>query len=110
MSEKLKYVKSTKEFDDLLAQEKYVLVDFWATWCAPCRMIAPVIEQLAEKYDGKVTVAKVDVDEQQELSIRYGISSIPTVILYKDGKIAAKEIGVKPLNSFTTLLDKHIAS
>lgn len=109
MSEKIKYVNSTKEFDELLSTEKYVLVDFWATWCAPCRMIAPVIEKLADQYDGKITVAKVDVDQQQELSIRYGIQSIPTVVLYKNGKIEAKEIGVKPLNSFTRMLDSHIA-
>lgn len=109
MTEIIKYVNSTKEFDDLLAKEKFVLVDFWATWCAPCRMIAPIIEQIANQYNGKITVAKVDVDAQQELSIRYGISSIPTVILYKDGKVAAKEIGVKPLNSFTRMLDTHIA-
>ncbi len=109
MSEKIKYVNSTKEFDELISKEKYVLVDFWATWCAPCRMIAPIIEKLAEQYDGKITVAKVDVDQQQELSIRYGIQSIPTVILYKNGKIEAKEIGVKPLNSFTKMLDSHIA-
>lgn len=109
MTEKITYVKSANEFDDLLAKEKFVLVDFWATWCAPCRMIAPVIEQLADKYDGKITVAKVDVDENQELSIRYGIQSIPTVVLFKDGKVEAKEIGVKPLSSFTKMLDKHTA-
>lgn len=109
MSEKIKYVNSTKEFDELISKEKYVLVDFWATWCAPCRMIAPIIEKLADQYEGKITVAKVDVDQQQELSIRYGIQSIPTVILYKNGKIEAKEIGVKPLNSFTKMLDSHIA-
>ncbi len=109
MAEQIKYVKSTKEFDDLLSKEKYVLVDFWATWCAPCRMIAPVIEKLSEQYGGKITVAKVDVDQQQELSIRYGIQSIPTVILYKEGKIEAKEIGVKPMASFTKMLDSHIA-
>lgn len=110
MTEKIKYVENTKEFDDLLAKEKFVLVDFWATWCAPCRMIAPVIEKLADQYDGKIAVAKVDVDSNQELSIRYGIQSIPTVILFKEGKVAAKEIGVKPLNSFTKMLDSHIAS
>lgn len=110
MADKIKYVNSTKDFDDLLAKEKFVLVDFWATWCAPCRMIAPIIEKISEQYDGKITVAKVDVDQQQELSIRYGIQSIPTVILFKDGKIASKEIGVKPLNSFTKMLDTHIAS
>ena len=109
MSEKIIYVNSTKEFDDLLAKERFVLVDFWATWCAPCRMIAPVIEKLSEQYAGKITVAKVDVDQQQELSIRYGISSIPTVILYKDGKIAQKEIGVKPINSFTKMIESNIA-
>ena len=105
MTEKIIYVNSTKEFDDLLAKEKYVLVDFWATWW----MIAPVIEKLADQYEGKVTVAKVDVDQQQELSIRYGISSIPTVIFFKEGKIASKEIGVKPLNSFTNMIESNIA-
>jgi thioredoxin 1 len=109
MTEKITYVKSASEFDELLAKEKFVLVDFWATWCAPCRMIAPVIEQIADNYDGKVTVAKVDVDENQELSIRYGIQSIPTVVLFKDGKVESKEIGVKPLSSFTKMLDKHTA-
>lgn len=109
MTEKIIYVNSTKEFDDLLAKEKYVLVDFWATWCAPCRMIAPVIEKIADQYDGKVTVAKVDVDQQQELSIRYGISSIPTVVFFKEGKIASKEIGVKPLTSFTKMIESNIA-
>ncbi|HBV68231.1 MAG TPA: thioredoxin [Clostridiales bacterium] len=109
MAEKIKYVNSTQEFDDILGKEKLVLVDFWATWCAPCRMIAPIIEKLSDQYDGKITVAKVDVDQQQELSIRYGIQSIPTVILFKDGKIAAKEIGVKPLASFTKMVDSYIA-
>jgi len=109
MSEKLLYVKSTQEFDDLLMKEKFVLVDFWATWCAPCRMLAPVIDKIADQYDGKLAVVKVDVDEQQELSIRYGIQSIPTVILFKEGKVASKEIGVKPLNSFTKLIDSQIA-
>jgi thioredoxin 1 len=109
MSEKLLYINSTKEFEDLLNREKFVLVDFWATWCAPCRMLAPVIDKLAEQYEGKIAVAKVDVDNNQELAMRYGIQSIPTVILFKDGKIASKEVGVKPLKSFTNLLDSQIA-
>jgi len=109
MSEKLLYVNSTKEFDDLINKEKFVLVDFWATWCAPCRMLAPIIDKLAEQYEGKLVVAKVDVDNNEEIAMRYGIQSIPTVILFKDGKIAAKEIGVKPLKSFTSLLDSQIA-
>jgi len=109
MSEKVIYVKNTQEFDDLLAKEKLLLVDFWATWCGPCRMIAPVIDQIAEQFAGKVTVAKVDTDENQELAIRYGIQTIPTVMIFKDGQNVAKEIGVKPLKSFVNLLEKHTA-
>jgi thioredoxin len=99
----------TQKFDEVIKKDKYVLVDFWAAWCAPCRMIAPVVEKIAEDYSSKITVAKVDIDAQQELAIRYGIQSIPTVILFKDGKVAAKEIGVKPLKSFTTMLDTQLA-
>jgi thioredoxin 1 len=97
-------------FDEVvLKATNPVLVDFWATWCAPCRMLAPVIDKLAEQYEGKIAVAKVDVDNNQELAMRYGIQSIPTVILFKDGKINSKEVGVKPLKSFTNLLDSQIA-
>lgn len=103
------YPKDTKEFDEIINKEKLVLVDFWATWCAPCKMLAPVIEKVAKQYENKLIITKVDVDEQQELAIRYGIQSIPTVILFKDGIVAAKEIGVKPLKSFTNLLDSEIA-
>jgi thioredoxin len=105
----IQYIKNTMEFDEIIKKEHLVLVDFWATWCSPCRMIAPVIEEIAKQYDGKITVLKVDVDEQQELAIQYGIQSIPTVILFKDGNVSAKEIGVKPLKSFTNILDSHTA-
>ncbi len=108
MSEKILYLNE-KEFDELISREKYVLIDFWATWCSPCRMLAPVIEKIADQYEGKLVVGKIDIDEQQELAIRYGIQSIPTVILFKDGKVAAKEIGVKPLKAFTSMLDSQIA-
>lgn len=109
MAKNVMQINNTREFDELISKEKLVLVDFWAAWCAPCRMIAPIVEEIAQKYSGKVAVAKVDVDMQQELSIRYGISSIPTVILFKDGKIENKDVGVKPLSSFTNMLDKHTA-
>jgi thioredoxin len=81
----------------------------WAEWCTPCRMVAPVIEKVAEQYSGKINVAKVDIDEQQELAIRYGIKTIPTIIFFKEGKFASKEIGVKPLASFTRMIDSNIA-
>lgn len=109
MTDKIKIINSTQEFDDLIKQNKYVLVDFWATWCAPCRMVAPVIEKVAEQYSEKVIVAKVDVDEQQDLAIRYGIQTIPTIIFFKDGKLASKEIGVKPMASFANMIDSNIA-
>ena len=109
MAEKIKNINSTQEFDNMIKQNKYVLVDFWAAWCAPCRMVAPVIEKIAEQYSGKINVAKVDVDAQQELAIRYGIQSIPTVIFFKDGRIASKEIGVKPMSSFARMIDGNIA-
>jgi thioredoxin 1 len=109
MTEKIKVINSTQEFDDMVKQNRYVLVDFWATWCAPCRMVAPVIEKISEQYSGKVIVAKVDVDEQQELAIRYGIQTIPTIILFKEGRVASKEIGVKPMSSFAKMIDSNIA-
>lgn len=109
MGEKLVIVNSTEEFDNMLANNKLVLVDFWATWCTPCKMVAPIIDQLAEQYAGKITVAKVDVDQQQDLAVRYGIQTIPTIMLFKDGKFVAKEIGVKPIDSFKSMVDSHIA-
>lgn len=109
MTEKIKVINSTQEFDDMVKQNRYVLVDFWATWCAPCRMVAPVIEKISEQYSGKVIVAKVDVDEQQELAIRYGIQTIPTIILFKEGRVTSKEIGVKPMSSFAKMIDSNIA-
>ena len=83
-------------FAQALKGDKPVLVDFWATWCGPCRMMAPIIEELATDDDGKLIVGKVDVDEEGDLAQSYGIMSIPTIILFKDGKPAAQSIGAKP--------------
>ena len=109
MAEKIKNINSTQEFDDMIKQNKYVLVDFWAAWCAPCRMVAPVIDKIAEQYSEKVSVAKVNVDEQQELAIRFGIQTIPSVIFFREGRLASKEIGVKPMASFARMIDSNIA-
>lgn len=73
-----------------------VLVDFWATWCGPCRMLAPIIEEIANENEGTLKVGKVDVDEQSELAMKFGIMSIPTLILFKDGKPVAQSLGYKP--------------
>lgn len=109
MSDKLVYIKNSEEFDSLISKEKFVLVDFWATWCTPCTMIAPIMDEIANLYSDKITVAKVDIDNNQDLAIKYGIQSIPTVLFFKDNNIVAKEVGVKPLASFKKILDEQTA-
>jgi thioredoxin 1 len=100
-----------KEFTDdnfeaeVLKSDKPVLVDFWAEWCAPCRMLGPTIEKLADSYAGKVKVGKVDTDSNRDISIKYGIMSIPTVILFKNGEIAQKFVGLRKEGEFKEALD-----
>jgi thioredoxin 1 len=84
-----------------------VLVDFWAEWCGPCRMVGPVIEELAKEYEGKVSFAKVNVDENAPLASRYGIMSIPTLIVFKNGKPAQQVVGFRPKAEFKSILDSH---
>jgi len=90
---------NAENFDEVVGNGK-VLVDFWAGWCMPCKMLAPVIEELAEKYDGSVTVAKVEVDKESALAARYKVMSIPTVILFSDGKEAKRFVGVQPIGTY----------
>lgn len=80
---------------EVLNSEKPVLVDFWATWCGPCKMLAPTISQIADEQEGIVKVGKVDIDQQPQLAAQYGISSIPTLIVFKNGKVAASSVGVR---------------
>jgi len=84
-----------------------VMVDFWAPWCGPCRMVSPVIEKLAGKYSGKVKVVKVNVDDNQELAMKYDIMSIPTIMIFKDGKSVDKAIGAAPSEFYEKLLSKN---
>lgn len=81
---------------EVLNSDVPVLVDFWATWCGPCRMIAPIIDQLAEEYEGRIKVAKVDVDENRDLAQRYGVMSIPTIIIFKNGEVVNQVVGARP--------------
>lgn len=96
MSENAKYVTLTGDnFDRVLADNPVVAVDFWATWCGPCKMLAPVIEELADDFDGRAVIGKVDVDENEDLARRFGIMSIPTVLIFKDGQLVDKHVGFR---------------
>ncbi len=103
--------ENVKEFTDsnfqteVLNSSEPVLVDFWAEWCMPCRALAPTIDKLASEFAGKVKVGKVDTDSNRDISIKYGINAIPTVILFKDGEIAARFVGLKPERDFREALE-----
>lgn len=92
--------------NEVINSEIPVLVDFWATWCGPCRMIAPIIEEIAEEYAGKIKVGKVNVDEQEELAIKFGISSIPTLLLFKNGQVVKKTLGYMPKDAVEKFINE----
>lgn len=81
---------------EVTQSDKPVLIDFWAAWCGPCRMIAPIVEQLAEEYDGKAKIGKLDVDDNQQTAIKFGVRSIPTLLIFKDGQLKDTIIGAVP--------------
>ena len=93
---------------EVLKSDTPVLVDFWATWCGPCRAVAPVLEQLAEENDGKVRIAKLNVDENQQVAFQFQVSSIPTFILFKDGKMADRMMGAMPKSAFQSFIDRNL--
>jgi len=98
--------KLTKDTFDQTIAEGLTLVDFWAEWCGPCRMLGPVIDELAKKYEDQYKICKVNVDEEEELAVRYGVMTIPTVILFKDGQELDKRIGVHPVAEFEKMLER----
>ena len=108
MSEHIRYVTDPTFSADVLQAQLPVLVDYWAEWCGPCRMIAPILEEVAKEYAGRLTVAKLNVDENQQTPQKYGIRGIPTLMLFKNGNIEATKVGAVSKSQLTAFIDSHI--
>ncbi len=93
----------------VLKSDKPVMVDFWAAWCGPCRMVAPIIEQISEEYKDKAVVGKLDVDANQEFAAKYGVRNIPTVLIFQNGEIVGRQVGVAPKTTYAEALDSLLA-
>ena len=96
---------TNENFAGIIAGAQPVLVDFWATWCGPCRMLGPTVEQIAQEYDGRITVVKCNVDECEDLAVQYGIRNIPTLLFFKGGQVVDKLVGNVPKGEITAKLD-----
>jgi len=96
-------------FDEIvLKSDKPVMVDFWAAWCGPCRMVAPILEELHTNYGGKAVIAKVDVDANQKYAAQYGVRNIPTVLVFKNGEVVEKQVGVAPKATYEQKINAHL--
>lgn len=109
-TELLKHVTDDEFETEIEGHNGLAIVDFWATWCSPCQIIAPVIEQLAEEFDGKVKVAKLDVDANQRTAMRFNVRSIPTILFFKGGKHVDTVVGAAPKAQLVSKLEEHLAA
>ncbi len=108
MTNNIKTISDASFEADVLKSDKPVLVDFWAEWCGPCKMVAPVIDEVAKEYVGKVSFAKMDVDSNQSTPAKFGIRGIPTLILFKNGAIVAQKVGALSKSQLTAFIDSNI--
>lgn len=108
MSDQIKHVSDASFDAEVLKSDLPVLVDYWAEWCGPCKMIAPILEEVAKEYGGRVTIAKLNVDENGDTPGKYGIRGIPTLMLFKDGKAAATKVGALSKSQLTAFLDSAL--
>ncbi|TAK90247.1 MAG: thioredoxin TrxA [Burkholderiaceae bacterium] len=107
MSE-IKYVSDATFEQDVVKADGAVLIDYWAEWCGPCKMIAPVLEEISKEYDGRLQIAKMNVDENQETPAKFGIRGIPTLMLFKNGAVVATKVGALSKSQLTAFLDSHL--
>jgi thioredoxin 1 len=108
MSENIQYVTDATFEAEVLQATLPVLVDYWAEWCGPCRMIAPILEEVAKEYAGRLNIAKLNVDENQQTPQKFGIRGIPTLMLFKNGNIEATKVGALSKSQLTAFIDSHI--
>ena len=109
MSEHIHYVTDDNFATEVLQSTQPVLVDYWAEWCGPCKMIAPILDEVATGYEGKLQIAKMNVDENREIPAKFGIRGIPTLMLFKDGQLAATKVGALSKSQLTAFIDQQLA-
>jgi thioredoxin 1 len=108
-SDLIKHISDASFESDVLKSDKPVLVDYWAEWCGPCKMIAPILDEVSEAYQGKLQIAKMNVDENRDIPAKFGIRGIPTLMLFKDGQLAATKVGAMSKAQLTAFIDQQLA-
>ncbi len=108
-SDLIKHISDSSFEADVLKSDKPVLVDYWAEWCGPCKMIAPILDEVSAAYQGKLQVAKMNVDENRDIPAKFGIRGIPTLMLFKDGQLAATKVGAMSKSQLTQFIDQQLA-